>query len=82
MILHDRHENSKLVIILCKMEVYCVEEPYQRIVLAHQLLKEKFEFRLINNGTEVKMQDDPILSDKYLAFYSILKSLCHKQRMI
>ena len=28
------------------------------------------------------MQDDPILSDKYLAFYSILKSLCHKQRMI
>ena len=31
---------------------------------------------------EVKVQDDPILSDKYLAFYSVLKSLCHKQRMI
>ncbi len=30
----------------------------------------------------MKVQDDPILSDKYLAFYSVLKSLCHKQRMI
>jgi hypothetical protein len=30
----------------------------------------------------VKFLEDPLLSDKYLAFYSILKSLCHKQRMI
>jgi len=28
------------------------------------------------------VQDDSVLADKYLAFYSILKGLCHKQRMI
>ncbi len=82
MILHDRYENVKIIIILCKMNVYCVEEPYQRVVLTHQLLKERFEFRLTNLGTELKAQDDNVLSDKYLAFYSVLKSLCHKQRMI
>jgi hypothetical protein len=64
------------------MNVYCVEEPYQRIVLGHQLLRDRFEFRLTNLGTEVKIQDDRVMSDKYLAFYSVLKSLCHKQRMI
>lgn len=28
------------------------------------------------------MQDDQVVADKYLAFYSVLKGLCHKQRMI
>lgn len=48
LILHDRLENTKIVIVLCKMVVYCVEEPYQRVVLAHRLLKDRFEFRLSN----------------------------------
>lgn len=46
--MYDRQENTKIVIVLCKMNVAMVEEPYQRIVLGHRLLGENVEFRLSN----------------------------------